>query len=461
MSTLTPLDGRYAARVAMLASLMGEEALIRRRIKTECEYFLALCELGLFTLTAKERAYINSLSADITEQDILTVKQIECGGHKTIKPTNHDVKAVEYFLREKFNLCSLKSKTQWLHFALTSEDINSISYALMTRDALEQVLLPSLTEIQKLLLKAAKNNAPTVMLARTHGQPAVPTTFGKEFKVFEYRLARQIKKLKKQELSCKVGGAVGNFNAHCAAFPKINWPAFAEKFIASLNKGHKTKIILCEVSDQNDPHDTLAELFDNLRRINVILTDLSQDIWRYISDGLIKQKPVEGEVGSSTMPQKINPIDFENAEGNMGLANALFTFFSQKLPVSRLQRDLSDSTVLRNIGTAFGYCEVAWRSLIKGLNKSEVNAKACLDMLDAHPEVLAEALQTILRAEGIADGYEKLKEFSRGKALSQADIAAFIESLDISAEVKAKLSAQTTENYIGTAVKTARKVYND
>ncbi len=457
MSTLTPLDGRYSAKVAKLASLMGDEALLRRRIETECAYFVALSRLGLLRLSAREQAFISDAASVISAEDIKTVKSIELGGHKIIKATKHDVKAVEYYLKEKFEKTTLKDRTQWLHFALTSEDINSISYALMARDAVEQVLLPSLEEIQKNLLKSAKANADTVMLARTHGQPAVPTTFGKEFKVFHYRLARQIAQLKKQEISCKLGGAVGNFNAHTAAFPQVNWSKFAKDFVASFNKGHKTKIILFEVTDQNDPHDTLAELFDNIRRINIILTDLSQDMWRYISDGLVKQKAAEGEVGSSTMPQKINPIDFENAEGNLGLANALLGFFSQKLPVSRLQRDLSDSTVLRNIGAAFGYSEVAYRSLIKGLGKSGVDAAACRQMLLAHPEVIAEALQTILRAHGVKDGYEQLKDFTRGKALSAEDIKAFIDGLKVSPQLKTLLYKQDLLKYTGTAAKTARK----
>ena len=457
MSILNPLDGRYSAAVEKLASLTGDEALFRRRIKTECDYFLALSDLGLFGLNAKEKDLINKISQNITPADINIARLIEFKGYKNIKATNHDVKAVEYYLRLKFAGTSLENKTQWLHFALTSEDVNSVSYALMIRDGLEQVLLPSLEEISGILKRTARRYASLVMLARTHGQPAVPTTFGKEIKVFEYRLDRQLKALKKQEISCKFSGAVGNYNAHVAAFEKIDWQKFSRKFIASLNKGHKTKIILFEVTDQTDPHDTLAELFDNLRRINVILTDLSCDMWRYISDGLVSQKTVDGETGSSTMPQKVNPINFENAEGNMGLANALFEFFSRKLPVSRLQRDLSDSTVMRNVASAFGYCEVAWRSLIKGLNKSEPDAQACKNMLLSHPEVIAEALQTVLRANGVSGAYEKLKNFTRGKKLTQKDIDAFIQSFDISEKLKLKLAAQKTEKYIGTAVKTARK----
>jgi adenylosuccinate lyase len=317
--------------------------------------------------------------------------------------------------------------------------------------------VPSLIEIQKILTKFARKYAASPLLARTHGQAAVPTTFGKEFKVFEYRLARQLEQLKKQQISCKLGGAVGNFNAHNAAFEHIDWPKFARAFIAGFNKGHKSKIFLWEVSTQIDPHDTYSELFDNIKRVNTIFIDFTQDIWRYISDGLIKQRAVAGEVGSSTMPQKINPIDFENAEGNLGLANAMLNFFSSKLTVSRLQRDLSDSTVLRNVGPAFGYCEVAYRALIKGLGKIEVDEKLSLNMLLGHPEVLAEGLQTVLRAHGVANAYEKLKDFTRGKKITQADIAAFIETLDVSREVKAKLAKLDVKNYIGTASKTARK----
>lgn len=458
MTRLTPLDGRYSAKLVNLTAVIGEDALSSARVRAECEYFIALSELGLFPLSKKDILFIRGVYNNIGPTDFDILHQIEFKGYKTIKATNHDVKAVEYYIKERFTAAGLNCKSQWLHFALTSEDINSLSYALMIRAALEQVLLPTLSEIHNILLKSARKYAACVMLARTHGQAAVPTTFGKEFKVFEYRLKRQIEQLKKQVVSCKLGGAVGNYTAHMAAFPDVDWPKFAEGFISSFNKGHRLKISLFEVSTQVDPHDTYAEIFDNIRRVNTILLDFTQDMWRYISDGLLAQKAIAGEVGSSTMPQKINPIDFENAEGNLGLANVLFTFFSAKLPVSRLQRDLSDSTVLRNIGPAFGYCEVAWRSLIKGMSKTEVDVKACLAMLEAHPEVLAEGVQTVLRAAGVENAYEKLKKFTRGKIVSAADLAVFIESLEVSPEVKGKLASLNVKNYIGTAVKAARKV---
>lgn len=457
MPILNPLDGRYSAKLNTLAPLIGEEALFGARIKAECEHFIALAHAGLFKITPKEEALLRGLYKP-GAADIKTAHDIEFKGYKNIKPTNHDVKAVEYYLKDKLANTSLKERLEWLHFAMTSEDTNSLSYALMMQSSLEQVLIPTLTEIQKILAGISRKYANTVLLARTHGQPAVPTTFGKEFKVFEYRLARQLEQLKKQQISCKLGGSVGNFNAHIVAFEKLDWPRFAQNLVASLNKGHKTKIFVWEISTQIDPHDTYAELFDNLRRVNTILIDFSKDIWRYISDGLIKQKPVAGEVGSSTMPQKVNPIDFENSEGNLGLANALLNFFSNKLTISRLQRDLSDSTVLRNIGPAFGYCVVGWRALIKGLGKIEVDENATAAMLQQHPEVLAEGIQTILRAHGVQGAYEKLKNFTRGKKLTKADIAAFIETLQVSPAIKAKLAKLSVNNYIGTADKLARKV---
>jgi adenylosuccinate lyase len=458
MSILNPLDGRYAARLTTLTALIGEDALLRARIKAECEYFIALAGAGLFPLSVKEEVLLRLLY-NPGAADIKIVRDIEFKGYKKIKPTNHDVKAVEYYLKDKLANTSLKNRLEWLHFAMTSEDTNSLSYALMMRDAVEQVLLPLLDELRKILLANARKYASVALLARTHGQPAVPTTFGKEFKVFEYRLNRQLGQLKKQQISCKLGGAVGNFNAHIAAFEKINWPRFAAGLVAGMNKNHKSKIFLWEVSTQIDPHDTYAELFDNLRRINMIFIDFAQDIWRYISDGLIKQRPVAGEVGSSTMPQKINPIDFENAEGNLGMANAMFGYFSGKLTVSRLQRDLSDSTAQRNIGPAFGYCAAGWRALIKGLGRIEVDRAACQTMLGRHPEVLAEGMQTILRACGVANAYEKLKDFTRGKKITKADIAAFIETLDVPAGAKNKLKKLDVNNYTGTASALARKVY--
>lgn len=455
---LNPLDGRYKDSVKELAALAGEDRLVLMRIKTECLYLLALADEGIIKLSLPERKKISALS-EAPLCAVQTVRLIETEGYKNIKATRHDVKAVEYYLRDLFYKEGLGKHAGWLHFALTSEDINSVCYAVMIRDCVEYLLIPALDKILSALRKMAKTHAGDVLLARTHGQPAVPTTFGKEFKVFEYRLLRQFKQLKKRRISCKFGGAVGNYNAHCAAFGEIDWRKFSQKFIKSFNKGRANEIFLWEVATQIDPHDSYAELFDNLRRINMILTDFSQDMWRYVSDGLIRQRKVAGEVGSSTMPQKVNPIDFEQAEGNLGLANALFTFFSGKLTVSRLQRDLSDSTVLRNIVCAFGYCLTAYKSLDKGLRRVKPAADAALAQVRAHPEVISEALQTLLRTYGRQDAYEKLKALTRGKAVERKDIETFIKGLDLTPRQKEKLLSLKAEKYIGISAKIARKVY--
>ncbi|MGN0022582.1 MAG: adenylosuccinate lyase [Elusimicrobiaceae bacterium] len=455
---LNPLDGRYKNAVSELALLIGEDALILLRIKTECLYLLALSDAGIINLNRAQRSKILSFGRGLPGA-AETVKQIETEGRSGIKATRHDVKAVEYYLRELFAENGLKNYTQWLHFALTSEDVNSLCYALMIRDSLEKVLIPSLENLSAELRRMSREYAGDILLARTHGQPAVPTTFGKEFKVFEYRLSRQLKQLKKQQISCKFGGAVGNYNSHTAAFDGIDWRAFSKKFVESFNAERKSKIFLWEVSTQIDPHDTYAELFDNLRRVNMILIDFAQDIWRYISDGLIKQNAVKGEVGSSTMPQKVNPIDFEQAEGNLGLANALFNFFSGKLTVSRLQRDLSDSTALRNIGSAFGYSLTAYKSLQKGLGRIKPDASSALAELRRHPEVVSEGVQTLLRVFGREDAYEELKNFTRGKSVSAEDMENFIKSLNLTEQQKNKLLALKAEKYIGLAEKIARKVY--
>ncbi|XRK14489.1 adenylosuccinate lyase [Elusimicrobium posterum] len=387
----------------------------------------------------------------LSDKDLQDIKDIEFKGFKNIKATNHDVKAIEYFLKDRLANTTLKDRLEWIHFALTSEDINSTSYALMLRNGLEKVLLPRLNEVKKVLDSLSKKHAGTVILARTHGQAAVPSTFGKEFRVFEYRLRRQIEQLTKLAISCKLGGAVGNFNAHHAAFEKVNWQKFAQKLISDFNKGCKVKIFLNEVSTQIDPHDTYAELFDNMRRANTILIDFCQDMWRYISDDWIKQRTIDGEVGSSTMPQKVNPIDFENAEGNLGLANALCGYFSAKLPISRLQRDLSDSTVARNFASAFGYSMTGYAAALKGLSKIDINKAAAQAALEAHPEVLAEGLQTILRAEGVKNPYELLKGLTRGKKIDAKTLKEFIEGLDVKPEVKNKLSKLALNSYIGIA----------
>ncbi|WP_428897537.1 adenylosuccinate lyase [Parelusimicrobium proximum] len=458
-NTISPLDGRYYSKLAPLAGAMGGAALTNARVFVEVSYFFHLASLKLKNfpaVTAKEAAFLNSLFP-LKDSDLQIINDIEFKGYKNIKPTNHDVKAIEYFLADKMAATSLKNRISWIHFALTSEDVNSVSYAILIRDGLERVLIPSLTALQKELSALSVKYSKTVILGRTHGQAAVPTTFGKEFRVFERRLNRQLEQLKKTEISCKFGGAVGSFNAHKASFPSVNWQKSAEKFIAGLNKHHKVKIFLNEVSTQIDPHDTYAEVCDNIRRINTIILDFCQDMWRYISDTWITQRPVDGEVGSSTMPQKVNPIDFEQAEGNIGLANAMLGFFSSKLPVSRLQRDLSDSTVLRNFASAFGYCEVSYKAVMKGLGKIAVNKEAVKEALDSHAEVLAEGVQTILRAEGIADAYEQLKSLTRGKKITKEILKEFIEGLDVNKEAKNKLKGLSVSSYIGESEVLARK----
>lgn len=450
---ISPLDGRYAGKLADLSSVMGEDALLTARVRAELMWLTVLCNLqlpGVKKLSATEQKTVMKL-ADLSAQDLSVIRALETTGYKHISATRHDVKAVEYFLRLKFSKTSLKDRTPLLHFALTSEDINSVAYAMLLSDGMEKALLPALEKIQQTLLKLAKKEARSVLLARTHGQPAVPTTFGKEIRVFETRLARQIKQLKARQISCKFAGAVGNFNAHYAAFSTVNWLRTARQVIGLLNKNRKIKIQLSPVTTQVDNRDAYAELFDNLRRINVILTDFSRDMWQYISSGLVKQQVVKGEVGSSTMPQKVNPIDFENAEGNLQLASALLDFLSNKLPVSRLQRDLSDSTVLRNIPVAFGHSLVAYQSLLKGLSKIAFDRNAAREELQKHPEVLAEGIQTILRAYGCENAYELLRDFTRGKQLTAVMITDFIDGLDIPAPVKMQLHQLETEKYLGIA----------
>ncbi len=461
-TVLSPLDGRYRGKLGTLREYMGEAAFAAARIRVETTWLEVLCALKLpflKPLSQSEKKILAGLSS-LTEKDLAVLRALEFDGYQGIPATRHDIKAVEYFLQLKLKNTSLKNRLNGLHFALTSEDVNSVSYAFLLADGVEKVLLPALEKVRQTLAKLAVKEARSVLLARTHGQPAVPTTFGKEVRVFENRLSRQIAQLKKQSVSCKFGGAVGNFNAHTATFGKINWPRVADQVIGLLNKNRKIKIYRTSVSTQVDPRDTYAELFDNLRRINVILTDLSRDMWLYISAGLVRQQAVKGEVGSSTMPQKVNPIDFENAEGNLQLANALFGLFSTKLPISRLQRDLSDSTVLRNMGLSFGYTCVAYDSLLRGLGKIAFDRAAALDEVKNHPEVLAEAYQTILRAAGMEGSYEKLRDFTRGHAITYEKLQQFVNQLKVSATVKKQLRALKPENYIGLAEKLARGNYD-
>lgn len=454
---LSPLDGRYKNKLADLRSACGEAAFAAARVRAESAWLLTLESLkldGFAPFSAKEKALLEKISS-LSDADLELLQKIERQGHNGRPATNHDVKAVEYFMADKLASAGHKAHLNWLHFALTSEDINSLAYGQIFSAAVGEVLLPALETLRKELNRRSQKYARSVMLARTHGQPAVPTTFGKELKVFESRLNRQIEQLKKQQISCKAGGAVGSYNAHMAAYPKVNWPKAAQTLVAHINKGRKIKLFLSPVSTQVDNRDSYAELFDVLRRINTILLDFSQDMWRYISDGLVKQKAVAGEVGSSTMPQKVNPIDFENAEGNLGLANALFTFLSQKLPVSRLQRDLSDSTVLRNVAVGFGYSLLAYRSLLKGLQKTDFDKTSALAQLQLHPEVLAEGYQTLLRTAQVGGAYEKLKAFTRGRKVTETDLKQFVKELEIDEEVKQKMLALEVLNYIGLAVKQA------
>lgn len=454
LSAISPIDGRYRHIAEPLAEHLSEYALIRARIRVECEYLIALSKtpgLPMRKLSRREEALLRRMG-EVSIADARIVKQIERKGYKGIPATNHDLKATEYLIKEKLKKTSLRNVLEWVHFALTSEDVDNLAQALLLRDAIEQIIAPAIKGVREHLDKLANVHAKTAMLARTHGQPASPTTFGKEIRVFEARLARQLQQLHSRSILVKWAGATGNYNAHMAGAPKVNWPAFSKKFVARFNdRDYSIAFELNPTATQIEPHDTYAELFDNLRRINVILIGFSQNIWRYVSDGWIAQKPKAGEVGSSTMPHKVNPIDFENAEGNFGIANALFEHFSNKLPITRLQRDLSDSTVERNFGSAFAHALIGYRALLRGLEKISINKNAMRDALNAHPEVLAEAIQTVLRREGATGAYEKLKEVTRGKDVTLEDLRVFIKTLEISKSAKSELLALTPENYTGLA----------
>lgn len=455
---ISPIDGRYHLAARRLSPYFTEKALISYRIRVEAEYLIALSELGIKRfkrLTAKEKTFLRALSP-VTGGGATRVKRIETSGVKDVPATKHDVKAVEYYIKERLVKVGMAAVSEWTHFALTSEDTNSMAYGLLLRDALSEAVIPGVKALCRELDRLAKKHAADPLLARTHGQPAVGTTFGKEFRVFQARLARQLEQLERTVVLVKFGGAVGNFNAHAAAFPGVNWRKFGKNFATRFNSGKKIKLAANPAATQIEPHDNQAEIFDNLRRVNVILSGFCQDLWRYISDGLITQKPAAGEIGSSTMPQKVNPIDFENAEGNLGLANALFAYFSAKLPVSRLQRDLSDSTVQRNIGTAFAHCVIAYDSVLRGLGKIEINKRRALEELRLCPETVAEAIQTVLRAEGVPSPYEKVKALTRGRKPSLRELADFISGLKVREDVKQKLLKLRPENYLGLAREIAR-----
>ena len=446
---INPLDGRYFDKTRPLAEYFSEEALMKHRVMMEIEYLIALSSIKnniLRKFTAAEIKILRNLYENFNNISYQEIKKIE-------GITNHDVKAVEYFIKEKLLKTSLKNVIEWVHFAITSEDTNNIAYALILSDSLDKIIEPTITEIKLELDFLAKKYKNLPMLARTHGHSATPTTFGKEMKNFSARLEKQLKILKGIKIEAKLNGATGNYNAHIAAYSNIDWPEFSKKFIESFNKNRAQKLQVNLITTQIEPHDSYVMIFDSIRRVNTILLDFNQDVWRYISDSWITQKTKTGEVGSSTMPHKINPIDFENSEGNLGLANALFEFFARKLPISRLQRDLSDSTVERSFGTAFGHSYLAYLSLLKGLSKISVNENKIKEDLNNHPEIITEAIQTILRREGEKMPYEKLKELTRGKQVTLSDIHKFIDTLEVSDQIKKELKKITPENYTGLAAK--------
>ena len=454
MKAINPLDGRYYEKTRALEPYFSEQALMKYRVMMECRYLIALSlsgKTGLRKFNPKEISILENLYEKFDDISYEKIKNFEA-------TTNHDVKAVEYFIKEKLKKTTLKDSIEWVHFALTSEDTNNIAYALILRDSLEKVMIP---EIKKIVLELdilAKKYKGLPMLARTHGQSASPTTFGKEMKVFVQRLDRALDHLYGQKILAKLNGASGNYNAHMAAYPKVDWMKFTKDYINSFNLEPRTlKLEPNLITTQIESHDSYIEIFDRLKRINNMLIDFNQDMWRYISDNWITQTPKKGEVGSSTMPHKINPIDFENSEGNLGIANALFEFFARKLPISRLQRDLSDSTVERAFGTAFGHSFLAYVSLLKGLSKISINENKIKEDLLAHPEIIAEAIQTVLRCENYPIPYEALKELTRGKQITMADFATFIDTLKVTPKIKLELKKFTPLTYIGLASKIAGK----
>ncbi len=454
VNALSPLDGRYASKLEDLRPLMSEQGYMHRRVQVEVAWFVALSDAGFAEfkpLSSGARSYLQGLVQHFGEADALAIKAIE-------KTTNHDVKAVEYWIKSKFEARpELLAAAEFVHFACTSEDINNTSHALQLKSSREQVILPTLDKVIAMLRSMAHEYAAVSMLSRTHGQTASPTTVGKEMANVVMRLAQARQKIAAVQLLGKMNGAVGNYNAHLSAWPKFDWEAFSRRVIED---PEPQGLGLCfqPYSIQIEPHDYMAELFDAVARSNTILIDLSRDIWGYVSLGYFKQRLKDGEIGSSTMPHKVNPIDFENAEGNLGLANALLKHLSEKLPISRWQRDLTDSTVLRNMGVAFGYTVLAWRSLSVGLGKLELNQEALDEDLNAAWEVLAEPIQTVMRRYGVQGAYEQLKEVTRGKTVTAQALHGLILSLDIPEAEKTRLLALTPARYVGLAAELARRV---
>ena len=441
LKAISPIDGRYADKTTSLVPFFSEMALIRYRVQVEVEYFIALCELPLPQLVdfPKERyADLRKLYQNFTEEEALKVKEIE-------QTTNHDVKAVEYFIKEAFDYLQLQPYKEFIHFGLTSQDINNTAIPLSIKEAVQQVYLPALEQLLSKLRSLVAQWEDVPLLARTHGQPASPTRLGKEFEVFVVRMEQQLQTLIAVPYAAKFGGATGNYNAHKVAYPNIDWKAFGTRFVEEILVLHHSF-----PTTQIEHYDHLAALFDALKRINTILIDLNRDIWTYISMDYFKQQIKAGEVGSSAMPHKVNPIDFENSEGNLGIANALLEHLSAKLPISRLQRDLTDSTVLRNVGMPFGHILIALQSTLKGLNKLLLNEDKIRQDLQDHWAVVAEAIQTILRREGYPNPYEALKALTRtNTAITAEAISNFIDTLEVSEDVKAELKVITPENYTG------------
>ncbi len=441
LNAISPIDGRYRTKVESLAAFFSEEALIKYRVKVEIEYFIALCEIPLpqlkdFDTTLFKK--LRDLYLLFSTEDAQKIKDIE-------KITNHDVKAVEYFIKEKFDALKLQKYKEFIHFGLTSQDINNTAVPLSIHDAFDAVYYPELANLLVKLKELALEWKEVSMLARTHGQPASPTRLGKEFQVFIERIEQQITQLQNIPYAAKFGGATGNYNAHKVAYPNIDWKQFGTHFVEKVLGLHHSF-----PTTQIEHYDHLAGIFDALKRINTILIDFDRDIWTYVSMEYFKQKIKKGEVGSSAMPHKVNPIDFENSEGNLGIANALFEHLSAKLPLSRLQRDLTDSTVLRNIGVPFGHTIIAFSSTLKGLNKLLINKEKFAADLENHWAVVAEAIQTILRREAYPNPYEALKNLTRTNAeINQKSIADFIDTLDVSDTIKAELKQITPENYTG------------
>jgi adenylosuccinate lyase len=450
LSALSPLDGRYAARTDMLRPILSEAGFMHHRVKVEIAWLQALSNAGFAEIkpfSASANALLDKLAAEFGQADAARIKEIEA-------VTNHDVKAVEYWLKERVkDVPELIAASEFIHFACTSEDINNTSHGMMLKAARDAVMLPSLQAVIAKLTELAHTNADLPMLSRTHGQPASPTTLGKEIANVVARLRRAQQRIASVEILGKMNGAVGNYNAHLSAYPDFDWQTFSKNVIEQ-----RLGLAFNPYTIQIEPHDYMAELFDAIARANTILLDLNRDLWGYISLGYFKQRTKAGEIGSSTMPHKVNPIDFENSEGNLGLANALLKHLSEKLPVSRWQRDLTDSTVLRNIGVAFGYAVLAYDSCLRGLNKLEVNPACLAEDLDATWEVLAEPVQTVMRRYGVENPYEQLKELTRGKGISKQALREFIVGLAIPQQAKDQLLAMTPANYIGQAAELARKI---